>query len=143
VVIGDVDAAARARTEGLNAIYVERPLDRVTTMCMVLMAILEARPERRWPRKRSSLPAKVNGGPSRIVDLSTEGVRLELPRDFRVPPALFRLTIPTAGVVVNVRRMWTASGEGSDQGSVLWCGAALADNSPAAARAWLGLVQNL
>ncbi len=142
VVVGGVDLAARARTEGLNAIYVERPLDRVTLLCMLLMAILEGRPERRSPRRLSSVRAKANGVPSRIVDLSVEGVRLELPRDERLPPPVFRLSVPIAGVALSVRRMWTATPDAADAApDVLWCGAALIETTVRAAQAWRGLVE--
>ena len=142
VVIGEADPAAHARTEGLNAIYLERPLDRVTLLCMVLMAILEGRPERRSPRRPANVTAKVNGSASRIVDLSLDGLRIELPRAERVPPPVFRLAVPLAGLTLNVRRMWTATpGRAAARADVLWCGVALANNPQRAADTWRGFVE--
>jgi hypothetical protein len=140
VVIGDVDPTAQARTESLNAIYVERPLERITLMCMVLMAILEGRPERRSMRKLTNVAASVNGVASRIIDLSHEGLCVEIPRDKRVPPPVFRLSVPIVGVTVNVRRMWTSAAT-PDRGNVMLCGGALTQNPTRAAQLWYSLVE--
>ncbi len=142
VVIGNADPAAQARTESLNAIFVERPLERITVMCMVLMAILEGRPERRSSRKASNVTAAINGVPTRIIDLSLEGLRIEMPRDQKVPPPVFRVSVPLVGVTVNVRRMWTCA-PASDARNVLWCGGALTQNPLRAAQGWFSLVETV
>lgn len=141
VVLGNADPPARARTEGLSGIFLERPFERVTLLCMLLMAILEGRPERRSPRKVSSVLAKLNGIPTSIVDLSHEGMRIALPRQQVLPPPVFRLAVPMAGVTLNVRRMWTAAPDDPAGGPVMWCGGAITENPEHAARAWRGLVE--
>jgi hypothetical protein len=142
VVLSARDPAAQARTESLNAIFIERPVDRLILLCMVLMAILEGRPERRSPRKPSNLTARINGIPSRIVDLSLDGLRIELPRDQKMPPPVFRVSVPSVNVTLNVRRMWTSAPE-LDRATVLLCGGALTQNPTRAAQVWYSLVETL
>jgi hypothetical protein len=140
VVVGDVDAAAQSRMETLGAIYVERPIDKTHLVCMAQLAVLEGRPQRRSPRKLASVDAIANGVRARIVDVSNEGLRLELPgnRLAPPPPPFFKVRVPLLGVAVNVQRMWT--GAHADP-AFRWCGGALADNPGRADQMWRGLVE--
>jgi len=87
VVIGPADAASQALAVRRDAMYLTRPVDQTGLVCMVQMAVMESRPERRSMRKPvNRFDAIVGGVPSHIVDVSNEGLRLEIPRSHAAPP---------------------------------------------------------
>lgn len=141
VVIGDLDVAGLARAEDRRAMYLSRPVERSALMCLVSMAILDGRPVRRSPRKLiDALEAVVNDTRSHIVDLSPEGMRLEIPRDGRPsPPPSFTLRVPMMGVTLNVQRMWARTRQGSRTGSLL-CGGAVSLDEPQNVQKWRAFV---
>ena len=145
VVVGDADPAAESQAVSRGAIYLTRPLDRVSFTCMVSMAVMETRPERRSLRKRvSRLDAIVEGIPSHIVDVSNEGLRLEVPRTRRVspPPPVFSVRVSMLGVTVLVKRMWTSNLPDASREAV-WYGAEVSSNSPRIMLAWHRLVDTV
>jgi CheY-like chemotaxis protein len=138
IVIGDPDdSAAEAQAERRGAMYLPRPVDQATLVCTVSMLMMEARPARRSPRRRvSRLEVAVDGVPAYIIDVSLEGLRLEIPRQRRwAPPPYYNVRVPILGVGLMVQRMWTArpSVLTSD---VNWCGGLLGRNSPRVEQAW-------
>jgi len=138
VVIGPVDAAAQALAVRCDAMYLTRPVDQTALVCMVQMAVLESRPERRSVRKSvNRFDAIVGGVPSHIIDVSNEGLRLEIPRT-RIaapPPPIFAVRVPLLGVNLLVRRMWTCAL--ADRGNnAAWYGGELAANSGRVELAW-------
>jgi hypothetical protein len=141
VVIGPVDEAAEALAVRRDAMYLTRPLDRAALVCMAHMAVLESRPERRSVRKPvNRFDAVVAGVRSHIVDVSNEGMRLEIPRSRNAgpPPPVFAVRVGILGVNVTVRRMWTCHlPERTDS---VWYGAELAANSGRVELAWRTLV---
>jgi hypothetical protein len=108
------------------------------------MAIMESRPVRRSERKRAHLSVVVQGVPSQIIDLSREGMRLEIPRTLKVapPPPVFDVAVPMLGVALNVRRLWTASPPQSVRPAT-WYGGELSNNSRRVELAWFTLVDAL
>jgi hypothetical protein len=103
------------------------------------MAFMESRPVRRSPRKTvHRFDALVNDVPASVVDVSAEGLRLELAR---VPPPYFAVRIPLLGVAVIARRMWTMSP--SKHASTLWCGGALSHNRAGSEEAWRSFVDTV
>jgi len=142
ILIGSPDVAAQRVAEKLCAIYLQRPVDRNTLLCMVSMAIVEGRPPRCSPRKPVSFTAIAHGHPSRLVDVSQEGLRLELPRERRTPapPIYFLVSVPTLGIAMMVQRRWTNAPAGPVHRDVTWCGATLSKNSPGIEQAWLRFV---
>jgi hypothetical protein len=140
LVVGDSDLSAQTRMENLGAIYLERPLDRAHVVCMAQIAVLEGRPPRKSPRKQANVAAVVNGVRARIVDVSNEGLRLEMPgsRIAPPPPPVFKVTVPLLGAAFTVQRMWT--GAHADP-SYRWCGGALAGGNGRADRIWRSLVE--
>ena len=83
ILIGE---AGERRATAVNAqtMYMTRPIERAVLTCFVSMALLDDRPVRRSPRKTvHRFDALVNGVSSSIVDVSAEGLRLEVPRDRR------------------------------------------------------------
>ena len=76
------------------------------------MAIMESRPVRRSERSIKSLGRRPGrAGQVQIIDLSREGMRIEIPRTLKVapPPPVFDVSVPMLGVALNVRRLWTGN----------------------------------
>ena len=145
IAIGDDDPAAEAQAGTRGAMYLSRPLERASAMCTVAMAIMETRPVRRSVRKSvGRLDAIVDGIPSHIIDVSREGLRLEIPRSRKVapPPPHFTVRVPLLGVALAVRRMWTCNVPRSDR-EAAWYGAELTRNSRSAQQAWQVLVDTI
>ena len=138
VVIGPADPASEALAVKRDAMYLSRPLDHAALVCMAQMAVLESRPERRSVRNPvNRFDAVVGGGPSHIIDVSNEGMRLEIPRSRKAapPPPVFMVRVGLLGVNVTVRRMWTCTlPDRSADGA--WYGAELAANSGRIEMAW-------
>ena len=106
------------------------------------MAIAETVSMRRSVRTPIRLSVVVQGVASQIIDVSKEGMRIEMPRRLAVPPPHFDVIVPMLGVKVNVRRLWTASAQQSEKGPVRY-GGELSDNSRRAEMAWLTLIDAL
>jgi hypothetical protein len=109
-------------------------------MCFVSMAILDTRPVRCSIRKTvSSFEAIAHGVPSRIIDVSVEGLRLEVPRDRRSAfPPYFAVRVPLVGVGITVQRMWTQAAAQRD--ATIWYGGALIGNRANVTQAWKAFV---
>lgn len=140
VVLG-ASPVAQAQAEGRGAMYLNRPVDRVTLMCTVSMALMDERPVRRSPRKTvEPFDAIVDGVPAHIVDVSPEGLRLEVPSHRKSsPPPFFSVRVPLIGVALIVQRMWARRPRG-ERADLAWFGGALARNSARAEQAWRDFV---
>ena len=144
VVIGDDDSSAEAQVLARGATYVTRPLDRVSFTCTVSMAVMETRPERRSLRKRvNRLDAVVEGVPAHLIDISNEGLRIEVPRLRKAPapPPVFNVKVPLLGVVVLARRMWASNLPATQE--AVWYGAELSGNNAKVQMAWRTLVDTI
>ena len=143
VVIGDGAPAGSRDAVGGHAMRLDRPIDRRTLACILLMAMMDGRTPRRSARKVANrFEAVVNGVPSHLVDVSHEGLRLELPREkVWAPPPCFSVRVPLMGIAVTVQRVWVKSAPGQGRMPVLWCGAALSGNRPAAEQGWRAFVE--
>ena len=145
VVVGDALAGEQCETASW-AMYLARPIDYALLICTVSMAIIDGRPIRRSERKLvNRFAAIVNGLPGHIIDISNEGVRLELPRErHAVPPPYFTVRVPLIGVGVTVQRMWARPSRSHDRSEeVTWCGGALAENPARAEGGWRAFVDTL
>ena len=103
-----------------DAAWVNRPVKRESLQLSVALALAEGRPARRSPRKMvPRLLSTIDGVASKLVDISTEGVRLEIPgaSPATLPP-VFILKVPAFGVAAKVKRVWVAT-PGPNH---LWCG---------------------
>ena len=140
VVIGDADADAEEEAVKRGASYLVRPIDRGGLLFAVTLALAEGRPMRRSPRKRvAPLPGLIDGVPSRVLDVSHEGVRIEIAARYRssLPPH-FTLRVPVFNVAVMVQRVWVSSIAGAT--SQLCCGGELSRNPQRSAASWRSLV---
>jgi len=143
ILIGNAATASQGDTLGAQTMYLSRPVDRAMLMCFVAMAILDERPVRRSIRKPvASFEAVANGVPSHIVDVSAEGLRLEMSREWRTAlPPYFTVRVPHAGVAVTVQRMWTQTP--STKRSSIWYGGALSNNRASTYQAWRAFVDTV
>jgi len=143
VVVGPADSTAESQATARGVVYLPRPLDRGLFVCTIAMAVMETRPVRRSERKRARFDAVVQGVPSVMIDVSKEGMRLEIPRTRNAapPPPIFGVSVPVLGVAVNVRRLWTASPPEGNR--AIWYGSELTNNSRRVEQAWLTLVEAL
>jgi len=140
IVIGDADPEAETDAGRRGASYLVRPIARAGLLFAVTLALAEGRPMRRFPRKRvPPLPGLIEGVPSRVLDVSHEGVRIEIAARHRssLPPR-FTLRVPVFNVAIAVQRVWVSSMSGTS--SQLCCGGAITHNPQRSAASWRSLV---
>jgi hypothetical protein len=122
------------------ATWIDRPVTRDIFLLSVALALAEGRPARRSPRKMvPRLLSSIDGVTSKIVDISLEGVRLEITgaSPAALPP-YFTLRVPSFGVAAKVKRVWVAM---PAQGS-MWCGGIVERQPEKNAAAWNKFVAN-
>lgn len=140
IVIGDADSEAEIDAWRHGASYLVRPIDRAGLLFAVTLAVAEGRPMRRSPRRLvPRFPGTIDGVPSHVIDVSHEGVRLQVAgqRGGSLPPS-FMLRVPLFNVAVMVQRVWVSNAIGAS--SQLWCGGTLARNPQRSANSWRMLV---
>jgi hypothetical protein len=144
ILIGNAATASQGDALGAQTMYLSRPINRAIFTCFVAMAMLDNRPVRRSIRKAvNRFEAVVNGVPSHIVDISAEGLRLEMWRDGRSAlPPYFTVRVPLVGVAVGVQRMWTQSASSRRESSI-WYGGALLHNRASINQAWRAFVDTV
>ncbi|HZM92826.1 MAG TPA: hypothetical protein VFB92_05375 [Vicinamibacterales bacterium] len=142
IIIGD-DVRLGESVNG-QTMYLTRPIDAAMLRCFVSMSILDNRPLRRSVRKPvNRFDAVVNGAPSHILDVSAEGLRLEVQsaRGATALPPYFTVRLPLVGVAVTVQRMWAHSSP--RRSTAVWYGAALAQNRVTTNQAWRQFVDTV
>lgn len=122
-----------------DATWIDRPVTRDIFLLSIALALAEGRPARRSPRKLvPRLLSSVDGVSSKIMDVSSEGVRLEISgASPSVLPPYFTLRVPGFGVQAKVKRVWVAM---PAQGS-MWCGG-IVEKTDKAAAAWHKFIVN-
>ena len=102
-----------------DATWISRPVTRDNFVLSIALALAEGRPARKSPRQVvPRLLATVDGVASKIVDVSDEGVRLEVTgQSSAALPPYFILKVPSFGVAAKVKRVWVTPGP-----SHVWCG---------------------
>ena len=142
IVIGGSGAGSSSDGISGQTVYLTRPIDRAVFGCFVSMAILDNRPPRRSMRKSvNRFDAVVNGVPSHILDVSIEGLRIEVAERRSALPPYFTVRVPLVGVAVTVQRMWTRAA--IKRNSAIWYGAALSQNRIAINEAWRRFVDTV
>lgn len=138
IAIGEADADSEIDAGRRGATYLVRPIDRSGLLFAVTLALAEGRPMRRHPRKRvPPFPGLIDGVSSRVLDVSHEGVRLEIDEQYRSAlPPYFTLRVPLFNVAVTVQRVWVSAGNASQ----LYIGGALTQNRQRSAHSWRSLV---
>lgn len=137
IVVGEADNALEVVPRDVT--WIDRPVTRDNFLLSIALALAEGRPARRSPRKRvPRLLSQVDGVTAKVMDVSSEGVRLEV--SGAAPSALppyFTLKVNAFGVATRVKRVWVASpGQGS-----LWCGGIIERGQTAKTEAsWLRFI---
>lgn len=123
-----------------DATWIDRPATRDTFLLSVALGLAEGRPARRSPRRTvSHLMSSVDGVSSKIVDVSTEGVRLEITGATpSVLPLYFTLRVPGFGVNAKIKRVWVAI---PSHGS-MWCGGIVERQADKNTVAWNKFIAN-
>ena len=138
VLVGDPKDAIEAVPR--DATWINRPVTKETFLLSIALALAEGRPARRSPRKMvPKLMSSIDGVSSKLVDISAEGVRLEISgaSPAALPP-FFTLRVPGFGVAAKVKRVWVAM---PAQGS-MWCGGIVERQADKNAVAWNKFVAN-
>lgn len=143
VAVGDAgDPAERLLTKrGLS--FYPRPLDQATFLLAASLAVAEGRPARRSLRRLvPRLPSRIEGASAFILDVSTEGVRVEISADAgaKLGPH-FQVQVPYSAVGVTVRRVWVRADAAGD-GRRVQCGASLIASDSRAQDAWQQMLAN-
>ena len=93
-----------------DATWMPRPVTKDLFKLSIALALAEGRPARRSPRTVvSRMLSTIDGMSAKIVDVSSEGVRLEIPgaAPSGLPP-FFCLKVPAFGVIAKVKRVWVS-----------------------------------
>jgi hypothetical protein len=137
IAVGDPgDPAERVLTKREVSFY-PRPLDQATLMLAASLAIAESRPARRSLRRLvPRLPSKIDGTAAYLLDISAEGLRVEVSSDAgaKLGPQ-FRVQVPFSTVGVTVRRVWV-SGDANGDPRRMYCGASLISSDRRSLDAW-------
>ena len=127
IVVGEASNSLEAVPRDVT--WIDRPVTRDNFLLSIALALAEGRPARRSPRKRvPRLLSQIDGVTAKVMDVSSEGVRLEVTGS--APSALppyFTLRVTAYGISTRVKRVWVAApGQGS-----LWCGGIIERGQPA------------
>lgn len=123
--------------------FYPRPLDQATFLLAASLAVAEGRPARRSLRRLvPRLPSKIDGAAAYLLDISSEGVRVEVSADAgaKLGPH-FQVQVPYSTVGVTVRRVWVRSDAGGETRRVQ-CGASLIASDGRALDAWQQMLAN-
>jgi hypothetical protein len=108
VVVGRLDGCPPELRH--HASWLDRPVTVDALTMGVALALAEGRPARCSPRKPVlHLPATIDGVASQVIDVSDEGVRLQLRnRVVSTLPPFFTLRVEAFSVATVVQRVWVA-----------------------------------
>ena len=122
-----------------DATWINRPVTRENFTMSLALALAEGRPARRSPRQLvPQLTSTVDGVTSKLIDVSMEGVRLEINgASPSILPPYFTLRVPGFGVTTKVKRVWVATPK---RGTTL-CGGII-DKKASTSPAWANFLSN-
>ena len=138
------DPVLEGESKRQGATFVVNPLENPEFLSRVQSAIEQharvQRPIRRWPRKQISrvVEAQLATFPARICDMSYGGLRVSIGNE-RDLPAVFDITLPTVGLTVHARSIWTQRSPETDE---LWCGAELLETGAGVLTEWRDFVDS-
>jgi hypothetical protein len=145
IIVGEADdVAAMADARRRDASFLARPLTPDTIGLAVTLALAEGRPARRHRRRPvARIPAMVHELPSYMIDVSYDGIRLEISEQHRATiPPFFRVQVPMFRVGVHVQRVWISTPPTPQPRPSIWCGVILRQNSENATGLWRSLVDH-
>ena len=120
-----------------DATWINRPVTRENFTMSLALALAEGRPARRSPRQLvPMLTSSIDGVSSKLLDVSMEGVRLEINgASPSILPPYFTLRVPGFGVSTKVKRVWVAT----PKRGTTWCGGVIEKR---ATTAWTNFLHN-
>jgi hypothetical protein len=123
-----------------DAAWINRPVTRDGFLLSLALALAEGRPARRSPRRMvPRINSSIDGVSAQVMDVSAEGVRLEISgASPSVLAPYFTLRVPAFGVATRVKRVWVAT---PSQGSI-WCGGVIERQTEKAAELWTNFLVN-
>lgn len=134
--IGDADDSRSAQLARKNITFHVRPIDEHELMLAVALAQAEShRLLRRSERRSVRVPTSIEGTSAMLLDVSTEGLRLEVDVDqgAKLSPQ-FVLQVPVLKVAMPVQRVWVkSSGAGPRK---VQCGGSLLARDERTLRVW-------
>lgn len=138
--IGDADDSRSAQLARKNITFHMRPIDESALMLAVSLAQAENhRLSRRSERRSVRVPTSIDGTAAMLLDVSTEGLRLEVDVDHgaKLSPQ-FVVAVPALKVAVPVQRVWVkSSGAGPRK---VQCGGSLLTSDERTLRVWQRLI---
>jgi CheY-like chemotaxis protein len=139
----DPDLESEATSRGMA--FIVDPLGNPKFLERVASALGEHRPPhamvRQWPRKRvAPIPARVDTAPAQLIDVSYEGLRLELDDPGDTTATVFDVALPDAGVNLTTKRVWRS--RASDTEEYSW-GMTIVDVNPVLAERWRQFVDSI
>jgi len=137
------DLENEAKSRGMA--FIVNPLENPEFLGCVTASLGERRPHhamvRQWRRKRlAAVPASVDAAPAQLIDVSYEGLRLELVDPGDSAAAVFEVALPTAGVNLKAKRVWRSRASDTDEN---WWGMTLVDVNPSLAERWRQFVDSI
>ena len=141
IVIGEAGPSRVGEPARRGVTYLARPLARDALLLAVALALGEGRPARRSRRRHiARIHAAVDGVGAKLLDVSYEGIRLELPERHRlVLPPVFNVRVPMFNLILEGRRVWVNNAMDRSAGAV-WCGVRLSKHPERVTIAWHTLV---
>lgn len=139
VLIGEPDFVLQREADREGATFLSPPLREADLLAVVASILSRYYPARRSPRKQVTLDAMVDGVPASVIDLSYEGLRLEL-RDAEslILPHFFTVRLSEYQIACRLQRVWTGRLAGAP--GVLRCGATFPRQDSPSSDAWRDLV---
>jgi DNA-binding response OmpR family regulator len=139
----DADLEQEASSRGM--IFIANPLTNPDFLPCVKAALGHRPPAyavvRRWPRKRvSDVPVQVDAAPAQIVDVSYQGLKVELRDPGDSDATVFDVSLPEAGVTVKTERVWRSRAPEADD---YWWGMKLLEVDPAMLERWREFVDSI
>lgn len=138
IAIGDEGDANQESLPRQHVAFHVRPIAEKELLLAVSLRVAEGRPFRRSPRRLvERLTTTIDGEPAVLIDVSNEGLRLELAaaKGAKLSPQ-FVVHVPALKMDVPVQRVWLRAGGGPGRNSRLQCGASLLAIDDRTLRAW-------
>ena len=138
IAIGDAGDPGEATLVRKNISFHARPVGEQDLLLAVSLAMAEGRPHRRSVRCIvPRLATSIEGEPAVLLDVSHEGLRLEVAatRTSKLSPQ-FVVHVPALKMGIPVQRVWVKAGSESGRGVRVQCGASLLAKDERTLRAW-------
>ncbi len=142
---GSRDTSLESEAKGHGMAFIVNPLENPEFLGCMTASLGERRPHqakiRQWPRKRvASVPARVDAASALLIDVSYEGLRVELEDPGESLAAIFEVTLPAAGVNLTTKRVWRIRPPDAEES---WWGMTLVDVNPGLTERWRQFVDSI